>query len=349
MKVRLSDIAARAEVSLSAVSLALQGKPGVSAETAEKVKRIAKDIGYSVPQKRERASAFIQFVKIVKHGNILNQDHATFISDYTDGLMEEARQLYRSVVISSFDLADTDLASIIKRLNASGSSGAIVLATELEAEDIARFSELSIPCVFIDACYEYLPFSFFDMNNSDAVASIVRLLHRCGHRRIGLVQGSPMSPNFLLREEAFRLALGRLDLSLREGDRLLVGSRFDDARNDVRKAMDAAGGDLPTAFFCVNDIIALGAMRAMSEAGIDVPGRISVVGFDDLGASAMSSPPLTTVRVPKKRIAKRALRSLVEMIDHGGFAAEKTLVSGELMLRDSVARMGGDTSDGESR
>jgi LacI family transcriptional regulator len=335
MKVRLSDIAARAEISLSAASLALQGKQGVSSETAERVKRIAKELGYKASKKSDRHPAFIQFVKIVKHGNILNQAHVPFIADYADGLMEEGRTLFRSVMISSFALSETDLPSIVKRLDASGSAGAIILGTELDAEDIARFSELSIPCVFIDAYYDYLPFSFFDMNNSDSVASIAQSLFRAGHRRIGIVQGSSLSPNFVLRESAFRESLDRLGLAVER--RILVGSRFDEARVDMRGALAGGEGELPTAFFCVNDVIALGVMRALVEEGVAVPGRVSVVGFDDLEASAMASPPLATVSVPKRRIAKRALRSLVEAIERGERPSEKTLVSGELILRESVA------------
>jgi LacI family transcriptional regulator len=224
-----------------------------------------------------------------------------------------------------------------------------VLGTELDAEDIEAFSELSMPSVFIDAYYDYLPFCFFDMNNSNAVNSIVQTLYKAGHRRIGLVQGSPLSPNFSLREQAFYQALARLGLKFAEGDRLSVGSRFEEARADMRRALAARDGDLPSALFCVNDVVALGTMRALAEEGISVPGRMSVIGFDDLEASAMASPPLSTVRVPKREIAKLALRSLVETIEGGRKSAEKTLVSGALIMRDSVAGpSGGDESPGES-
>ncbi len=337
MKVRLSDIAARAEVSLSAVSLALQGKRGVSQETADRIKRAAKELGYTLPQRRERAP-FVLFVKLVKHGNILNQDHQSFVSDYTEGLEAEGRRLELGLAVSTFALAEIDLPSVVAKLNASGCAGAVILATELEASDLEPFEALAVPFVVIDAYFEHLPFSFFDMNNADAVESILRYLYGQGHRRIGLVQGRPLSPNFRLREEAFREGLGRLGLAFRERDLLVVGSRFEEARAEARRAIEAAAGDLPTALFCVNDIVALGAMRSLSEAGIAIPGRISVVGFDDLGASAMSSPPLTTVRVPKRRIAARALRSLAEAIERGDrSSAEKTLVSGELVLRESAA------------
>jgi LacI family transcriptional regulator len=345
MKVRLADIAREANVSLSAVSLALQGKPGVSAQTAERVKKIAEELGWSAPKKPDQASNYVFFVKLIKHGNILNQDHVPFISDYVDGLMEEGRNQLRGVVVTSFDLADIGIDAVISRLNASGAAGAIILATELDEGDIARFGPLSIPFVFLDAYYEHLPFSFFDMNNADAVDSIVRYLYGAGHRRMGLVQGASLSPNFLLREAAFRESLGRLRLSFQESDRFLVGSRFADARADMGRALGLGRTDLPTALFCVNDIIALGAMRALAEAGIAVPEQVSVTGFDDLGASSMSSPPLTTIRVPKRQIARCALRTLAQMIDRRGSAAEKTLVTGELVVRGSVTGLKTDAGE----
>jgi LacI family transcriptional regulator len=339
MRVRLADIAKEADVSLSAVSLALQGKPGVSEETATRIKRIADGLGYSVQKRTERKSAFAHFIKLVKHGNILNQDHVSFISDYVDGLMEEGRRQSRGIVVHSFDLAETGIEDIVSWLNESEAGGAILLATELDAEDISRFSELRIPFVFLDAYYEHLPFSFFDMNNADAVDSIVSHLYGAGHRRMGIVQGSSLSPNFLLRERSFRESLSRMGLTLVEKDRFLVGSRFEDARRDMRNIL-ATGADLPTALFCVNDIIALGLLKAFTEVGVGVPERVSVVGFDDLSASSMSSPPLSTIRVPKRQIARRAFRSLIQAMEEGKSVPEKTLLSGELILRGSVAGRG---------
>jgi LacI family transcriptional regulator len=103
------------------------------------------------------------------------------------------------------------------------------------------------------------------------------------------------------------------------------------------------GHDLPTAFFADNDIIALGAMKAMWEAGIRIPEDVSVVGFDDLSYSSISNPGLTTVRVPKQEMGKMAVRRLRDMMQdgEGSNLHLKTQVCTEFVERDSVLDISG--------
>ena len=97
---------------------------------------------------------------------------------------------------------------------------------------------------------------------------------------------------------------------------------------------------LPTAFFADNDIIALGAMRALQEMGYRIPEDVSVVGFDDLPFSEISSPPLTTLRVEKREMGKMAVRRLVELIDGiGTDTVTKIQVCPRIIYRSTVKNM----------
>ena len=97
---------------------------------------------------------------------------------------------------------------------------------------------------------------------------------------------------------------------------------------------------LPTAFFADNDMIALGAMKALQERGYRIPEDVSIVGFDDLSFSAISSPALTTLRVPNKEMGKIAVRRLVELVEGiGTDTVTKTQVCPSIIYRDTVKKM----------
>jgi DNA-binding LacI/PurR family transcriptional regulator len=336
MKTKLADIARTANVSVSAVSLALNNQPGVSREIAEKIVRIATDLGYRPQKNRAKGGArTIQFIKVIKHGEILNGDHQPFIADYMDGILSASTIAGFSVEIVSF--SGGDMGEVVQRIRSSRVAGAIVLATELDAADIGAFEACECPVVFLDAYFDYYGLDLSDTNNTDSVHLAVRHLVEMGHRTIGLIQGRVRTPNFVAREKAFVECLADLGFSLNPRHLISVGSRFQTACTDMAEALDRLGSDLPTAFFCVNDIIALGCMRAMTERGIAIPDDVSIVGFDNLGAGEMSAPPLTSINVSKQLIARRAVMLLEARIQNGTrFPVEKIKISGEIVLRESV-------------
>jgi LacI family transcriptional regulator len=97
---------------------------------------------------------------------------------------------------------------------------------------------------------------------------------------------------------------------------------------------------LPTAFFCMNDIIAYGCIKALRDRGYTIPDDISIIGFDDLPSSSITEPPLTTVKVSTHQIGERALARVSDKIDGiGQTNPEKVLVAGDLIIRNSVQKL----------
>ena len=113
---------------------------------------------------------------------------------------------------------------------------------------------------------------------------------------------------------------------------------MDGAYEDMRTFL-SKNPPLPTAFFADNDIIALGAMKAMSERGIRIPEDISIVGFDDLTFSSISNPPLTTLRVPKQEMGRMAVRRLRDIIQDNDGVKLKTQVCTQFIERASVKKI----------
>jgi LacI family transcriptional regulator len=341
MRVRIKDIAERANVSLATVSLVLNNRPGTSRSTREKVLRIARELHY------ERAASFplnsirlgtIRFLKVAKHGRTVNRDHDVFIADYIEGLDHEAVSLGYNLEISTYKT--DDVSQILQSLEHTDVKGFIVLGTELSELDVRAFEHLQKPVVFIDTYYDFLDFNFVDMNNIDSLFRIVSSFVDRGHREIGFIGTSVEASNFRRRETGFRLSMDRFGIPCREEYFFSVDSTFDGAYSDMLSILRGNPRRLPTALFCSNDIMAYGCIKAMKECGVAVPKDVSVIGFDDLPMSALMDPPLTTMRVSKGRIGSLSVLLIHQMLgaDHP-IPPSKITICGHLVERDSVATL----------
>ena len=149
----------------------------------------------------------------MKHGNILNPDHFFFVNDYIDGIISEAAQNGYGVIVDTFDLRAISMHQVLAQLRGYSSSGIIVLATELNETDIKQFEALTVPYVFLDAYYDYLPYPFFDMNNTDSIFQILQYLKSKGHRNIGICSSLCEGANYQRRRADFKACLDQLDLA----------------------------------------------------------------------------------------------------------------------------------------
>ena len=163
----------------------------------------------------------------------------------------------------------------------------------------------------------------------------VRHLAAFGHTRIAFISGPPAQRSCELRRQAFEDSLAACDLQIEPrwmltGDHTLAGGM-----EAMRKLL--AQDDRPTAVMCSNDITAIGVLRTLASDGIAVPGEISVVGFDDIHLTEFVYPPLTTVRMSRKDLARGAfslLRAQVEASENAG--QRKALVPTSLTVREST-------------
>jgi len=339
MSSTVKGIARRANVSAATVSLVLNGKSGISDETRSKVLQAASDLNYAKrstrPAKAATQQRTLRFLKIARHGHTVNRDHNVFIADYIDGMSAEANLLGHKLEIVSFE-GDT-VENILATLQGADIDGAIVLGTELTEADFRLFRACPLPFVIIDTFCDFADCSFVDMNNKDAVHKIVSHLVERGFRHIGFIGSNVQTINFQLRRAAFVEVMRRLDLPFDPRDIVTVDSTYDGAYQDMRAKL-AAGLKVPDCYFCTNDIITYGCIKALREFSIRIPQELSIVGFDNLPLSATMDPPLTTVEVSKKKIASLAVRLLDELIQSDRRAPPvKILVGAELVVRSSVA------------
>lgn len=337
MSIKLKDIADEAQVSVAAVSLVLNNKPGVGEKTRKKVLEIANRNGYELPSAKtlpKVEKGTIRFIKLASHGKALSLDSEIFITDYIDGLTHSARVHGYSLEIGSFSRQNIDEA--VHTLNSSSVAGAIVMGTELDYEDLKHFEQINAPTVCFDTYFDFLQVDFIDMNNIDAVHKIVSFLHDKGHREVGMIKSRVKTKNFLLREKDFTKAMKHLALPIREENILPVDSTFTGAYEDMKKLL---GGERkpPPALFACNDILAFGSIKAFKEAGLSIPEDVSIVGFGDLPLSDIMGTALTTIKVPKREMGELAMDIVIKRIE-GDIERPpiKILISGQFIDLDSV-------------
>jgi LacI family transcriptional regulator len=340
MATTVKEIATEAGVSAATVSLVLNDRPGVGNETREKILEIALRLGYSQRKNKPQTSArprAIRFLRIVKHGHIINPNHRVFIADYIDGLEREAKTKDFRLEIHTHEGFEPD--KILESLDPSAFEGVVVLGTELDEKDMEVFRSAPLPVVFIDTYHPYLGFDFVDMDNESSVYAVVEYLYQAGHRRIGIVKGSIETRNFRARERAFLDTVERFGLRFDPKDAFSIDSTFEKGRDDMVRQLRGRD-ELPSALFCVNDIIAYGCAQALKESGRSLPADVSLVGFDDLPSNAYMEPQLTSVKVSKRNIGRRAIQLMMDRIEHPRRPFEKVLVGGELIVRNSVRQLG---------
>jgi LacI family transcriptional regulator len=341
MSPRIIDIAKAAGVSPAAVSLALNNKNGVSTEVRQKIINIALSMGYQTAFTEQykiiNENITIKLLKIAKHGHIINERHNAFITEYMEGIETVTKERKYKLEVAFFNKVPIeDIVASQREINADGF---IVLGTELLAHELDLFNELSRPIVFIDTYFPLSAYDCVDMDNIDGVFRSIQHLYRSGHRSIGLVKSSYETRNFKVRETGFREAMEYFSLPVQEHFMVSVDPAFDNSVHDMNKFLDK-NKNLPTAFFCMNDIIAYGCVRALRDHEKRIPGDISIIGFDDLPSSNYTEPPLTSIRVSTHQIGQRALERLAERISGlSNNKPETILIAGNLIERGSVKKI----------
>lgn len=335
MKTIMQDIARLAGVSPGTVSNALNNRKGVSKDTKERVLKIAEELGYDRNSKEE--CKVIRFISFKKHGYVVSD--TPFFSQLIQGIEEECRAEGFEVLISQIiynEHNDEDIQEIVKQEQIAG---VLLLATEMSESDLQPFRKLSVPIVLLDSYFNDADFDHILINNCKGAYQAVNHLIKNGHVEIGCLGSSKPIKNFNYRYEGFRDALTEANLKIHKEYELLLEPTLEGSYRDMKEILNSKDLKLPTAFFAFNDIIALGAIRAMKEKGISIPDQVSIVGFDDMPFCEISSPRLTTIRVHKQYIGKTAIRRLIGRIAERDEQKLKIEINTELVERESVKKL----------
>ena len=330
MKVSIRELSRMTGFSPATVSNALNHKKGVNKETADIIFKAARDSGYLT----ESSVTKIKLVVFRKNGQIV--DDTPFFPQLIRGFEQECRQYGYEMVLCNVDQRDKNYTQDLKDIFSEPGSAAVVLATEMMEGDLEAFKRVTCPLVILDHWTESMEFNAVLINNADAARMATEYLIENNHQNIGYLRGSYRIKGFRSRFAGFQIALKKHDLPCTETNLFTVSTTMNGAYQDMLAHLEKRRDSLPTAFFADNDMIALGAMKAFQEKGYRIPEDISIIGFDDLPFSEISSPRLSTMRVPNTEMGMLAVRRVVDLITERDAVVAKIQVCPKLIVRDSV-------------
>lgn len=327
----LEQIAKLAGVSRSTVSRVINDHPNVRPEVRERVWQVIRQVGYQ-PHAAAR-SLVTNRTQII--GLIIPQAVTTIFTDpffplLIRGIAAECNTRHYHLMLSLFS-DPTEQESLYQRVLRGGYlDGVIVASTMLDDPLIPRLLQDQVSFVSVgrhpDERVHYV-----DVDNVNGAQMATEHLLRLGHRRIATVTGPLGMMAGRDRLEGYRQALEARGVPVDKA--LMVEGDFTEegGRAAMRRLLDHN----PTAVFVASDTMAVGAMKAVKEAGLRLPDDIAMVSFDDLPVASIVEPPLTTVRQPIERLGSTAVDILINLIEHGGESTQKVILPTELVVRAS--------------
>lgn len=335
MSITAKELAAKLGLSESAISLALNDKPGVSHSTKMRVIEAAKQYGYDFSKKAvvsNRKKGSICFIIYKKSGAVVSD--TPFFIMVTDGVSKGCRTRGYDCVIR-YLYEDDNLEDQIYTICHSDFSGIILLATEIDENSLKKFSQIETPIVVLDAYFEKLDFNFILINNIQGAFMATEYLIRERHTQPGYLKSDYWISNFEQRADGFYKAIRACGMSSSKSQVLRLTPSQEGAYADMKHLLEA--GEKPVdCYFADNDLIAFGAMMALREEGYRIPEDVAVVGFDDISTAEYVVPPLTTVMVRKLFMGETAAMRIVQLIEDSNTQSLKIEIATRLVKRKSV-------------
>ncbi|MDI1459978.1 LacI family DNA-binding transcriptional regulator [Catellatospora sp. KI3] len=338
MRARLSDIAQQAEVSEATVSRVLNDRPGVSADTRQAVLTALDVLGYERPARLRKRSAGLVGLVVPELDNPIFPAFAQIIETTL------AQQGFTPVLCTQTPggVTEDEYVEMLLDRQVSG----IVFVSGLHADstsDPERYRKLiarPLPIVLVNGYAEGIEAPFISCDDRAAGELAVSHLVALGHKKIGLISGPdrylPVQRKIEGYRSAMRRLLGLTDTQINEMISLsLFGVEGGDAA--ASRLLDRG----VTGFVCGSDLMALGAIRAVRQRGLQVPTDVSVVGYDDSPLIAFTDPPMTTLRQPVRAMAVAAVRALVDEIKGHPAPHSEYIFRPELVVRGSTAAYSG--------
>lgn len=326
------EIAKLAGVSPSAVSIAINGKPGISEETRTRILDIARQFNYctnstSARVLRERSV----YIAVLFRTDALLIDQA-FYSECSLVAMDICRKLGYSLV--STYITGEDSALELPPAIRFGEVDGVLIFGDQKPSIYAELTRIGIPFVIIDSCNRTAPYPSIYIDYCETAYQATRYLIELGHRDIAFLCNS--EPH-----EFSKQILAGFQKATMESNITLYPNRIQMDFNCPEALLESVeraliGPQKPTAIFCFEDLTALKIIRTLSKSGIRVPEDISIIGIDGISYSGVSIPSLTTMRVDKETMVNEALQMLSSMIK-GESCESRVLETPKLMVGESTA------------
>jgi DNA-binding LacI/PurR family transcriptional regulator len=329
----INDVARKAGVSKGAVSFAFNNRPGISPETRERILAAAAELGWS-PSSRARALSVSRSLAV---GLVMARPPETlradpFFPSFIAGLESELSRDGYALLLQVVREHETEHETY-RRLATEGRVDG-VFVTDLYVDDPrpALLAELGLPAVIVGPALGEAFWPAVGVDDGPGIADAVEHLLALGHTRIAHVAGPAAMVHGESRRRAWSETLRAAGLP--EGPCVEADFSAEAGAAATRQLLDL--DEPPTAIVYANDLMAIAGLAVAVSRGIDVPGRLSLIGYEDTELAAHVQPPLTTVSTDVIGWGRAAARRLLELIE-GRPATETPLRPPRLVVRGSTA------------
>ncbi|MBN1873638.1 MAG: LacI family DNA-binding transcriptional regulator [Anaerolineae bacterium] len=338
MAITMEDVARRAGVAKSTVSLALNNRPGVSPELKEAILKASSELGYSLPRQRAAKSAEGCFVAILHHEDDVGRRRPTELYlNYLSGIktcLQEKNVNFS--LFADYRESQTNLGFYLLSTDGLAPDGLILMGTVARRNEplVQRLLKEETPFVVLGRNWPDLPISTVSQDHHQQALLALTHLYQLGHRTIAfLAQNSDRKHDWFdwrlkCYKEFMQQHYGKVDETL-----ITLGDNGEDAA----KTLLAHRPDT-TAIFAINDLRAVEAMPGVYEAGYKIPADISIIGLDNAVYPPTDYPSLTTVGFPHFEVGYQGAELLLKQIENNKLDYVNILVRSELIERDSCAK-----------
>jgi LacI family transcriptional regulator len=330
-KATISDVAARAGVSIKTVSRVLNSEPRVRPATRARVEDAMRVLRYRPNSPgRMLASRRSYILGLVYNAN------SSYINSIQNGALAICRREHYDLLIHPCHYRDPSIVDEIADLVIGRKVDGLILVPPVSdlANVRSRLLEIDAPHVSISRATPPADLWTVGTNDRQVCSAMTRNLVELGHRRIGFVRGHPDHKAMASRYQGFLDGMRDASLSVSPGDVYQGDNTFDSGRLAGAALLDRASP--PTAIFCANDHMAAGVMREAHMRGCAVPAELSIAGFDDVPLASQIWPALTTIRQPLSEMAGRAADLLVQRLRGQPGDGLERIVDAALVLREST-------------
>jgi len=329
MAVTIKDVAKAADVSVASVSRALNGHRNMTPQTRKRILAAAKKLRFT-PHSAARTLITRRTQTI---GALLPDLHGEFFSELIRGIDLAARARGLHLLLSSSHGNAVEAAAAMRAMQGRV-DGFLLMSPHADA-GFLRQNRGDLPMVLMNTPLKRARCAVLNVDNYGGAFAMVQHLVNCGRRRVALIAGPENNFDAGERRRGYEAAMARFAPTI--APQVLAGDFTEEAGYNAAREL-LANKLRPQAVFAANDMMAVGCLYALREAGVRVPEDIAVSGFDDIPIARLTTPALTTVRVRIVDFGTRALERLATMIDDSADAAREKhaqLLGTELIVRQS--------------
>jgi len=334
MPIRLKDIAQEIGVSVSTVSRALHDrnqKYKISEEVRSQIIDTAKDMGYS-PNQIARG---LKLKKSLEIGIVVPDISNPFFATLVKNIARHLQQSGYSMSVYDSDENMTSEKRAMQLVIEKRVDGIILASVGLGSKHIQELSHRKIPFVMVDRCIDDIEVDSVSVDNIKGAYMATKYLIKEGHQKIAFIQGLHGTYSNERRLLGYRQALG--EAGIQERKEYILGDDFRTLNGFLETKTLLSLPDPPSAIFTAGDLIALGALQAIKEAGLNIPNDISLLTFDDPMYTNYFSPPMTAVAQPIEQMGEIAVKLIVNRISGSFTSIRKILLDPQLIVRESVS------------